>query len=91
MIIFRLVVGSGFVAIWSQLGSNLAAKTLPKSTQVGSKIHQKLDQDADQFFDLFLIGLESFFCQFGFEVGRPRNQKTINSVGLSGNVVYFAM
>ena len=40
---FWLLVGSGFVATWSQLGSNLAAKTLPKSSQVGSKIHQKID------------------------------------------------
>ena len=59
---FWLVVGSGFVAIWCQLGSNLAAKTFPKSTQVGSKIHQKLDQDADQIFAWFLIGLVTLFC-----------------------------
>ena len=38
-----------------------------------------------------MIGLGSFSCQFGFEVGRPRDQKTIKSVELSANLVFFAM
>ena len=48
--IFDWLWGQGFVAIWCQLGSNLAAKTLPKSTQVGFQIDQNLHQDADNFF-----------------------------------------
>ena len=50
VIIFCIAFWIDFEAIWRQLGSNLAAKALPKSTQVGSKIHQKWDQDADQIF-----------------------------------------
>ena len=72
-------MGSGFVAIWCQLGSNLAAKTLPKSTQVGSQINQNLHQDADNFFPWFLLGLGTLFCQFCFEVGGPRGQKTLKT------------
>ena len=61
VIIFLIGCGVGFVAIWCQLGSNLAAKTLPKSTQVGSKIYQKINQDTDPNFLSFLIGLETLF------------------------------
>ena len=50
VIIFLIGCGIGFVAIWCQLGSNLAAKTVPKSTQVGPQVDQNLHQDADNFF-----------------------------------------
>ena len=80
MIIFLIGCGVGFVAIWCQLGSNLAAKTLPKSTQVGSKIYQKINQDTDPNFLWFLIGLGTLFWQFCFEVGRPRDQKTLKNL-----------
>ena len=48
--IYLMNTDKRMLTIWSQLGPNLAAKNFPKSTQVGSKIHQKLDQDAGQFF-----------------------------------------
>ena len=39
--LFYLFFGSIFGAIWCQLGSNLAPKTLPKWSQVGFKSHPK--------------------------------------------------
>ena len=39
--------------MWSQLGSNLGSKFLPKSSQVCSKTDSKLDQHDDRFFVWF--------------------------------------
>ena len=76
---FLLVLGSDFIRIWPQLGSNLEAKILPKSIQVGPKIDQNLGQDVDHFFAWFLIALGTFFGQFCFEVGRLRGPKTLKN------------
>ena len=74
-------------------GPNLAAKTFPKSSQVGSKIHQKLDQDADQFLIDLGANLGRFWEGFGSQVGaklgpnatktRPQNQS--NKLSLFGS------
>ena len=70
---FEIHFSSIFDRFWEGFGRVLGAK-------LASKMHQKLDQDADQIFASFLIDLGTFFYQFCFEVGRPRNQKTLKNL-----------
>ena len=81
-------MGSSFLATWSQLGSNLAAKTFPKSIQVGPKIHKNSDQDADNFFASFFIALGTLLCQFSVEVVRPRNPKVLKKTYVKGTTLH---
>ena len=69
---FWLVFGSCFGAIWCQMGSNLDAKASSKPTQVDSDIDQKWHQNSNDFSDRCLIARGTPFCQFRFEIGRPR-------------------
>ena len=90
VIIFLIGCGAASGGIWCQLGSNLAARTLPKSTQVASKIYQKINQDIDPNFLSLLIGLATLLWQFCFEVGGPRYPKSLKTYYVFSNLAISA-
>ena len=72
--------------LWERFGANLAPKTLPKWSQIGSKI------DASWGVDLTLVLegiLAPFFLIFDLNMPRLEYLKSIKNVELSPNLVVF--
>ena len=91
VIIFLIGCGVGFcchlVPTWLQLGRQNLPQIDPSWLQDPSKIGSGCQPICGLIFDRPW----TLFCEFCFEVGRPRDQKTFQSVELSANLVFCAM